>query len=140
MTEFRFNVFTDYNQFVVFDSHAEWGNDDWTDQAIEDMFMQGEGYIAVGTKRRFHAPVTVHVADGDLPGIKADRAQHGILSIPSGVLEVSGVTDGGRSGGSIKVTPGDYRVTVEYLNLDSVDLDEIEGDDRYIVTLELIER
>ena len=139
MTEAEYNLFTDYNQFIVFDSRAQWGSDLWTDQELEDMFIQGDGYIAVGTKRRFYASVTVRVLEGDAPAVNADRTQRGTLSVPSGVLEVSGVTDGGLSGGSLTVPPGEYRVRVDYLNLDSVDADEIEGDDRYVVTLQPID-
>jgi hypothetical protein len=137
MTEAEYNLFTDYNQFVVFDSsRANWGNDLWTDQELEAMFIQGDGYITVGTRRRFSAPVTVRVLEGDAPAVKADKTQRGTLSIPSGVLEVSGVSDNGLSGGKLTVEPGEYSVRVDYLNLDSVDEDEIEGDDRYIVTLQ----
>lgn len=139
VTEADYNLFTDFNQFVVFDSRAQWGNDPWTDQAIGNMFMQGNGYIAVGTKRRFYAPVTVRVLDGDAPELNADRTQRGTLSVPSGQLEISGVTDGGLSGGSLTVRPGEYSVRVDYLNLGSVDADEIEGDDRYVVTFQRID-
>ena len=138
MTEAKYNLFTDYNQFIVFDSRAQWGNDLWTDQELEDMFIQGDGYITVGTKRRFYAPVIVRVLEGDAPDVKADKTQRGTLSIPSGVLEVSGVTDNGLSGGKLTVEPGDYSVRVDFLNLDSVDEGEIEGDDQYIVTLQPI--
>lgn len=52
------------------------------------------------------------------------------------MLEISGVTDNGLSGGKLTVEPGEYSVRVDYLNLDSVDQDEIEGDDQYVVTLQ----
>lgn len=136
MTEAEYNLFTDYNQFIVFDSRAQWGNDLWTDQELEDMFIQGDGYITVGTKRRFYAPVIVRVLEGDAPDVKADKTQRGSLSVPSGVLEVSGVTDNGLSGGKLTVESGEYSVRVDYLNLDSLDEDEIEGNDQYIVTLQ----
>lgn len=89
MTEFEVSVFTDYNQFVVFDSHAEWGNDDWTDQAIEDMFIQGGGVHC----RRHEAQVPCSRRSATCRRRPAGRTQHGTLSIPSGVLEVSGVTE-----------------------------------------------
>lgn len=82
LKEAEYNLFTDYNQFVVFDSLAEWGNDLWTDQELEDMFIQGDGYITVGTKRRFYASVTVRVLEGDAPTVKADKTQRGSLFHP----------------------------------------------------------
>jgi hypothetical protein len=59
----------------------------------------------------------------------------GTLEVPSGVVEVSGPTDNGLSGGTVEVPPGTYNVEVQYLNLGSVAADGIEGDDRYMVTL-----
>ena len=55
--------------------------------------------------------------------------------MPSGLLEVSGPTDNGLSGGTLHVPPGTYRVLVEYLNLESIDDYGIEGNDRYVITL-----
>lgn len=56
--EVEFNVFTDFNQFVISDSVADWGDlyERWTDETIQSMFVQGDGYIAVGTMRAFDAP------------------------------------------------------------------------------------
>lgn len=135
--EVEFNIFTDFNQFVVFDSAADWGDlyEKWTDETVQSMFIQGDGYIAVGTMRAFYAPVVVRLASDHPLAIRADKTAHGILAVPSGTLEVSGVTDGGASGGRVNVPPGTYRVSVDYLNLGSIDADEITGDDRYIITL-----
>lgn len=140
--EVEFNIFTDFNQFIVFDSRADWGDlyEKWTDETIRAMFVQGDGYIAVGTMRRFEAPVVVRLADSIQPAENADKTQQGMLSIPSGVLEVAGITDGGASGGTLNVPPGDYRVNIDYLNLDSMDAEQISGEDRYVVTLAKVEQ
>jgi hypothetical protein len=99
------------------------------------MFVQGDGYIAVGTMRAFDAPVIVRF-ESEAPLIGgSDRTARGVLAVPSGNLGVSGVTDGGLSGGTVNVPPGAYRVSVDYINLGSVDLDELTGDDRYVITL-----
>jgi hypothetical protein len=55
--------------------------------------------------------------------------------VPSGVLEVSGSTDNGLSGGTLNEPPVKYLVLVEYLNLGSLADDGIEGDDHYFITL-----
>lgn len=51
--EAEFNISTDFNPFVVFDSAADWDDlyEKWTDETIESMFVLGNGYIAIGTAR-----------------------------------------------------------------------------------------
>ena len=137
--EADFNIFTDFNQFTVADSTADFEDlwEKWTDETIESMFVQGDRYIAVGTMRNLDAPVLIRVdSDRPLPsGSRVDKTAEGILDVPSGLLEVSGPTDNGLSGGTLHVPPGKYRVLVEYLNLESIDDYGIEGNDRYVITL-----
>ena len=137
--EADFNIFTDFNQFTVADSTADFEDlwEKWTDETIESMFVQGDRYIAVGTMRNLDAPVLIRVdSDRPLPsGSRVDKTAEGILDVPSGLLEVSGPTDNGLSGGTLHVTPGKYRVLVEYLNLESIDVYGIEGNDSYVITL-----
>lgn len=135
--EAEFNIFTDFNQFIVFDSAADFDDlyEKWTDETIESMFVQGDGYMAIGTMRNLYAPVLIRLeSDRTVPG-SVDKTAHGVLDVPSGVLEVSGPTDNGLSGGTLHIPPGKYRVLVEYLNLGSIDDLGIEGDDRYVITL-----
>ena len=133
----EFNVFTDYNQFAVFDPTADFNDlyQKWTDETVESMFVQGDRYIAVGTMRNFYAPVLIRLNSEHSFTGSVDETATGFLDVPSGVLEVSGPTDNGLSGGTVEVPPGRYRVEVEYLNLGSVAADGIEGDDRYMITL-----
>ena len=137
--EADFNIFTDFNQFTVADSTADFEDlwEKWTDETIESMFVQGDHYIAVGTMRNLDAPVLIRVdSDRPLPsGSRVDKTAEGILDVPSGLLEVSGPTDNGLSGGTLHVPPGTYRVLVEYLNLESIDVYGIEGNDSYVITL-----
>ena len=137
--EADFNIFTDFNQFTVADSTADFEDlwEKWTDETIESMFVQGDRYIAVGTMRNLDAPVLIRVdSDRPLPsGSRVDKTAEGILDVPSGLLEVSGPTDNGLSGGTLHVPPGKYRVLVEYLNLESIDVYGIEGNDSYVITL-----
>jgi hypothetical protein len=139
--EVEFNVFTDFNQFIVFDPTANFEDlyEKWTDETVESMFVEGDRYIAVGTMRNFYAPVLIRMeSDRSLQG-SVDKTAQGILEVPSGVVKVSGPTDNGLSGGTVEVPPGTYRVEVQYLNLGSVAEDGIEGDDRYMVTLTRME-
>ena len=123
---------------MVFDSAADWDDlyEKWTDETSESMFVQGNGYIAIGTMRAYEAPVLIRF-EGDRPVPRRQHRQnpHGVLDVPSGALEVSGITDNGLSGGTVHVPPGRYFVSVDYLNLGSIDPNEIGGDDRYIITL-----
>lgn len=123
---------------MVFDSAADWDDlyEKWTDETSESMFVQGNGYIAIGTMRAYEAPVLIRFeSDRPVPAGSIDKTAHGVLDVPSGALEVSGITDNGLSGGTVHVPPGRYFVSVDYLNLGSIDPNEIGGDDRYIITL-----
>jgi hypothetical protein len=137
----EFNVFTDYNQFTVSDSTADFSDlwEKWTDETIESMFVQGDRYIAVGTARNFDAPVLIRLGSERSFTGSVDKVMTGTLEVPSGVVEVSGPTDNGMSGGKVEVPPGTYRVEVQYLNLELIGYDGIEGDDRYMVTLTRVE-
>ena len=134
----EFNIFTDFNQFIVFDSTADLGDlyEKWTDETVESMFVQGDRYIAVGTMRNLYAPVLIRFeSDRPVPAGSIGKTAHGVLNVPSGILEVSGPTDNGLSGGALQVPPGTYLVSVDYLNLGSIHADGITGDDRYVITL-----
>ena len=100
------------------------------------MFVQGDGYIAIGTMRNLYAPVIIRCeSDRPLTAGNVDRTAHGVLNVPSGVLRVSGATHNSLIGGTVQAPPGKYRVLVEYLNLGSMDDYGVEGDDHYVVTL-----
>ena len=47
--EVEFDVFTDFKQFVVFDSAADWSDlyEKWTDETVQSMFVQGVGSVDV---------------------------------------------------------------------------------------------
>ena len=107
----------------------------WTDETIDAMFVRGDRYIAVGTMRNMDAPVLIRLDSGRSFTGSVDKVATGILEVPSGVVEVSGSTDNGMSGGKVEVPPGTYRVDVQYFNLGSIAEDGLEGDDRYMITL-----
>ena len=91
----EFNIFTDFNQFIVVDSTADFGDlyEKWTDETVESMFVQGDRYIAVGTMRNLYAPVLIRFeSDRPVPAGSIGKTAHGVLNVPSGILEVSGPT------------------------------------------------
>ncbi|RAX17677.1 hypothetical protein DC347_05685 [Pseudarthrobacter sp. AG30] len=133
----EYNVMADFHQFTVSDPTADFGDlwAKWTDETIDAMFVQGDRYIAIGTMRNMYAPVLIRLdSERSFTG-RVDKVATGVLEVPSGVVEVSGSTDNGMSGGKVKVPPGTYRVEVQYFNLDSISDDGLEGDDRYMITL-----
>ena len=136
--ERNFDVFADFHQFLVRDAAANWDHlaDQWSAEAVDDMYVQGEGYIAVGTARNMPVPVTVRIVDLlREPEGTWDRSRNGTLRIMSGELVVEGVTDNGASGGRLRVPVGDYAVRVLYGGLETLSQDGVEGDDRYVVEL-----
>jgi hypothetical protein len=137
--EQNFDLFADYFQFLVRDADAEWEDlaDRWTPQAVEAMFIQGDGYVAVGTVRNMNVPVTVKTVDPE-PELEAgewDRIVKGGLVVESGEVIVTGVTDNGLSGGRLAVAPGSYHVRALYGGLATVSADGLQGDDRYVIEL-----
>jgi hypothetical protein len=140
MTRTRsFDLMADFHQFVVHDSNGDWSDlpDRWTEETVEAMFVQGEDYIAVGTARDMKVPVTIRVHPAEPPIERADhdRVAAGKLSVPSGVVVVTGITDNELTGGRLVVDPGLYRVRVQYSGLGSISADGLSGDDRYVVEL-----
>ena len=135
----RFNIFADYNHFLVHDSdsHYEQLADQWTQAAVANTFVQGDDYVAVGTARPMVVPVEVRVESSE-PAIgpgQYDRVVYGTLSVPTGELVVAGPTDNGASGGRVSVQPGAYRVRVLYSGLETLSADGLDGDDSYVVQL-----
>lgn len=139
MTEYAFELFADFHQFLVRDSQAEWADlpEQWTGEAIASMFVQGTGYVGVGTARDTVVPVRVrvHSLEPSLDPAHWDRVVMGTIDIPSGELVISGVTDNEMTGGRIEVAPGTYCLRVLYENLNSISSDGLSGNDRYSLEL-----
>jgi hypothetical protein len=107
----NFALFADFHQFVLRDAEADWGDlaDRWTPDAVKEMFVQGDGYLAVGTARDTVVPVTVRIQQSE-PADRpkgADQIVSARLPLPSGELVVGGVTDNEASGGRIAVEARD---------------------------------
>lgn len=139
MSERSFNIFADYFQFLVRDARADWEDlaDQWTPEAVRNMFVQGDGYIGVGTVRNMHVPLIVRTSEVEPPADQRDwdRIVHGSLSVPSGEIDITGVTDNGLSGGQMRLTAGHYHVRALYGDLESISEDGLSGADRYVIEL-----
>lgn len=137
--ERTFDVFADYFQFLVKDSDADWGDlaDRWTPDAVQAMFIQGDGYVAIGTARNMTVPVRVRIAQ-EAPSLDLhewERVQEGTLTVSDGELQITGITDNGMSGGLIPIAPGVYHLRALYAGLNTVSGDGLSGSDRYEIEL-----
>lgn len=101
------------------------------------MFIQGDGYVAIGTARNMTVPVTVRIAT-EAPGLDLkewERIQEGTLAVSGGELQITGVTDNGMSGGTIPIAPGEYHLRALYAGLNTLSRDGLSGSDRYVIEL-----
>jgi len=97
------------------------------------MFIQGDGYVAIGTARDMKVPVTVRLASAE-PRVDPnewDRVVEGTLIVRSRELMITGVTDNGK----IAIAPGDYHLRALYAGLKTVSPDGLSGNDRYVIEL-----
>ena len=132
------SVFADYHQFHVLDERAE-GNhaDSWTPQAFARMLAVASGTLAVGTARNIDVPVTVEVLEAE-PTAEfsgCDLVNEATLEVTSGTVLVAGCTDYLPDARRFTIPVGRYRVRVAYRGLGTVSPDQLEGQDRYQVTL-----
>lgn len=136
--ERTFNILADFHQILLRDVGADWVSlaDLWTSKTIREGLVQGPGFLALATARDTLVPLTIRVELGQ-PSLTEgfDRVAIGRLSLPNGELVVTGITDGGASGGSLRVRPGDYAVRVLFGSLDTLSADGLSGGDHYVVEL-----
>lgn len=101
------------------------------------MFVQGDGYVAIGTARNTIVPVEIRVeaAEPPLETARWDRIELGHLTVRSHDIVVTGVTDNGLSGGVVSLEPGEYHVRALYSGLNSVEADGLDGRDLYVAEL-----
>jgi hypothetical protein len=134
-----FEVFADYFQFLVQDSGSDWEDlaDRWTPEAVQAMFIQGDGYVAIGTARNMNVPVTVRIRaeEPSLDPEEWDRVVQGALVLRSGELQITGVSDNGMSGGKIPIERGEYHLRALYAGLNSLSANGLSGNDRYVIEL-----
>jgi hypothetical protein len=134
-----FDVFADYHCFLVADAEADW-SPLWeliTPATIERMFVQGDGYVSIGTVRNTTVPVTISVLDTPPGPVSSavDRTNEGHLDVTSGVVSVFGISENVPEDRHMAVPSGTYRVRALYRNLDRVSPLGIEGEDVYEVQI-----
>jgi hypothetical protein len=137
--KYEFELFPDYYQFYLQDEQTIGDlSDSWLDRANEGCFALVPGTISVATvQNRRDVPVIVEIHDGE-PENNFDEWDWVIdisIDIPSGKIVVAGCTDYFPDAARISVEPGSYRARVFYGELNSVSVDDCEGNDKYKVAL-----
>jgi hypothetical protein len=138
MQSHNFTLFADYFQFYIQDEPAD-GNlsKSWSDAAVERLLAVAPGVVGVGTVRNMDVPVSIYVCDKE-PTLTLDAYDHVVecsLSVKSGHLVVAGCTDFFPDAARISLTPGTYRVRINYSGLNSLSEDGLHRDDRYRLEL-----
>ena len=133
----HFHLDADYHQFYVQDEWAQPSLDDvWSEEATSRMLATEAGWIGVGTARETTVPVTVVVQDSAPPlDYACDLVVEASIELPSGRLIVAGCTDYRPKAPRVALKPGTYRLRVAFRFLDTLTTDDLDGDDRYEVTL-----
>lgn len=146
-------IFADYHQVYLEDSHAQAGVGEDPDQrvaAIDALVAQvlspealarhvgvAPGALCVLTARNTTVPVTIEVRaqppTDELSGW--DQVVEASLDVPSGCLVLHGPTDYFPSAPRLTVTPDTYRVRVYFGGLETVSPDQLEGHDHYRLVL-----
>jgi hypothetical protein len=138
MQTHKLNLFADYFTITVQDESAEGDfSQGFTDEAIQKMLIAVlPDAIGIQTMRNMTVPVEVVVTDKapEDDFSEYDRVNECSLEVPSGKIVVMG-NEYFPEAKRIEVVPGIYRVRIYYKNLDTVDIDQLEGHDEYKVVL-----
>jgi hypothetical protein len=129
----------DYQQFVIYDAACGWAElyEKWTPQTISARVAPGNGYVGVYTARPGATMVSICVADAEPVHENKlwDAQAETMVSLPTGELVISGVTDGGVTGGRVQLQPGTYKLRVLFFQQNAIHDDGLSGDDSYTVEL-----
>ncbi|TPE42116.1 hypothetical protein [Pontibacter mangrovi] len=131
----KLDFYTPYRQFYIIDRNPSGSTDSenfWTDAASNRRLAVEDGVLGVGTE--CYGPVEGEIEFLNIsPNVndfaKYDHVVEGDLEVRSGVLQIIDCPTGAVKFEKI-VKPGNYRVRVYSINLDSVDSED-EGDDYY---------
>ena len=131
----KLDFYTSYRQFSLIDKNSPGAIDSdqfWTEEAFQRRLAIEDGILGVGTE--CYGPVKGEIEFLDTPPRerefdKYDHVVEGDLQVKSGVLQIidcpTSTVEFERA-----IEPGNYRVRVYSMNLDSVN-GEDEGDDYY---------
>jgi hypothetical protein len=125
-------------QFYICDkdsTRATDSNDFWTDEAHINRLAVEEGIIGVGTESYTYIKAEISIlaqrpASTDLE--KYDHVVEASLKIHSGVIQVLNCPDSTLEFEK-QIIPGDYRVQVRSLGLETVKDEFEEADDKYLI-------
>ncbi|RZM74388.1 hypothetical protein C3B51_19715 [Pseudoalteromonas rubra] len=138
MTEYKLEIFADYNQVYLHDATVEVDfADDWDVEAYKNMASMNDGALGIATARNMDVPVDILVY-AQRPDLDFEQYEHVVscgVDFKSGVLVVHGPSDYLPDAKRITVSPGYYAVYVLSSGLNTVSEDGLKGDDIYKVIL-----
>lgn len=135
-SELQFKVFADYHQFYLQDGEVfPDAPTDWTDQDVQCRAKAEANVVVICPLRNMEVAVELRVLDVaptmNLAGV--DHAVLCALDLPTGTLQIHECTGGECL--RLQVVPGIYRVLAEFIGLDTISADGLDGSDRYRLTV-----
>lgn len=138
MSQYELTLFADYYQFYIQDENVD-GNlsDSWTDDAVKRLLAVAPGTVGIGTIRNVDILVTITLLEREpvFDPEKFDQVVECSIDVESGWIVAAGCTDYFPDAVRIKVSPGPYRVRVNFEGLGSLSADGLEGNDQYHLQL-----
>jgi hypothetical protein len=140
--QYFFDIFADYFQIYLADETAVellFDSIDWSDQALSERVIAGEGFFAIAPARNMTVPLLLILAS-EAPDEKmsrqlfdeADHVVEGSLKLSSGNLLLWGLNDDEHK---FSLSIGVYGVQFYFNNLDSLRENGLEGDDLYKIII-----
>jgi hypothetical protein len=135
-----FNFSTSYNTFFITSDNGAAITDGWVEKQEsydKDRLFQSKNLLAVKTGSYGHIKGEICMLMNENKQVDIKNYDHiveGFLEAKSGVLRIL-ECPGSQSKLEIKVNPSTYKVRVYSSNLDSVDIDEDEGNDSYKIEI-----
>lgn len=131
----KLDFYTSHRQFYIYDKGSPMSTDSdefWSDTAFSNRLAAEDGILGVGTE--CYGPVKGEIeflnsSPGAEDFAKYDHVVEGDLQVKSGVLQIIDCPTGAVEFEKM-LSPGNYRVRIYSMNLDSVN-GEDEGDDYY---------
>ena len=135
MRQFDLVVFADYHQFYIWDGGMTPRAPDYSDDDVERMVKVAPNVVVIMPVRNMDVPVQLRLHNAE-PRVDLAGWDHVVecsLGLPTGRLQVYECTGSAKLDTSVE--PGTYCVRAMYSGLDTLSVDGLEGDDRYVVEL-----
>jgi len=136
----KLKFYTQYHQFYLIDkdSPSDTGSDNfWSPEAYNCRLAIKDGVLGIGTGCYGNVKAELEILDNandKFDSSKYDHIVEGGLELTSGVLQVTDCPNS-KVELELNVVPGKYQVRVYSSNLDTVYIDDENGDDYYRIEI-----